>query len=295
MFKTILVPAGGAVTDAPIFETALATARLSNAHLVFLHVRMDVRDVIASMASGDLGASGVGMGSLIDDMEADAAKLQAEARSAVEAFCARENIPMVDAPSGAAQTVTAEWRTEIGRLSECIAAASRLADMMVAGRSPTRAGVGGEVLEAGLMDSGRPLLIASAAAPSDAGKTLNGTVAIAWKDTREAARAVSAAIPFIVTAAKVLIVSVHEPDRPDDKSCDRLRAMLNWHNPNVAVISVQTHHEHAVDALLAEVGKSGASLLVMGGYGHSRLREAVFGGFTQRILDEAAIPVLMAH
>ena len=58
MFKTILVPAGGAETDTPVFETALAVARLSAAHLVFLHIRVDVRDVIASMAAGDLGASG---------------------------------------------------------------------------------------------------------------------------------------------------------------------------------------------------------------------------------------------
>ena len=147
MFKTILVPAGGAETDTPVFETALAVARLSAAHLVFLHIRVDVRDVIASMAAGDLGASGVGMGSLIDEMEADATKFQAAAKSAVEAFCAREKIPMAEAPTagtGAAQGVTAEWRTEIGRLSDSISAYARATDLMVAGRSPSRAGGGGE-------------------------------------------------------------------------------------------------------------------------------------------------------
>ena len=89
MFKTILVPAGGAITDGPVFETALVTARMSNAHLIFLHVRVDIRDVIAGMAASDLGAGGV-IGATIDDMEADAARLQAEgdAKAAVEAFCA---------------------------------------------------------------------------------------------------------------------------------------------------------------------------------------------------------------
>ncbi len=292
MFKTILVPAGGADTDTPVFETALAVARLSGAHLVFLHIRVDVRDVIASMAAGDLGASGVGMGSLIDEMEADATRLQAAAKSAAEAFCAREKIPMAEAPTGVATGVTAEWRTEIGRLSDSIAAYARATDLMVAGRSPSRAGVGGEVLEAGLMDSGRPLLIASGKAP---GALTGGTIAVAWKDAPEAARAVCAALPFIATAAKVLLVSVHEQGAQHDKSVDRLREMLSWHNPNVSVLSLEVNNEAPVDLLLAEVVKSGASVLVMGGYGHSRLREAVFGGFTQKVLDEAAIPVLMAH
>lgn len=293
MFKTILVPAGGADTDTPVFETALAVAQLSGAHLIFLHIRLDVRDVIASMAAGDLGASGVGMGSLIDDMEADAAKLQAVAKSAVEAFCAREKILITDTPPGgtpSARTVTAEWRTEIGRLTDSISAYARATDLMVAGRSPSSAGVGGEVLEAGLMDSGRPLLIASTQAPK-----VPETIAIAWKDTPEAARAVAAALPFIGAAAKVLLVSVEEHGAPVDKSCDRLREMLSWHNPNVSVVRLEVNKQPPVELLLAEVAKSGAGLLVMGGYGHSRLREAVFGGFTQRVLEAAAIPVLMTH
>jgi nucleotide-binding universal stress UspA family protein len=293
VFKTILVPAGGAATDLPVFETALAVARMSHAHLVFLHVRVDVRDIIASMAAGDLGAGG-GMGEWIDDMEADAARLQADTKTAVEAFCASKQIPMTDLPevgTSAAPGGTAEWRTEISRLSDCVSAYARVADLMVAGRSPSRAGVGGEVLEAGLMGSGRPLLIAAAKAPD----ALGGTVAIAWKDAPEAARAVSAAMPFIGTAARVLIVSVQEHGGRPDKSCDRLLGMLRWHNPNVSVVRLETQNDAPVEVLLAEVVKSGAGLLVMGGYGHSRLREAVFGGFTQRILDGAAIPVLMAH
>ncbi len=293
MFKTILVPSGGAITDLPVFETALAAARMSGAHLVFLHVRVDIRDVIASMAAGDFGA-GAGMGSLIDDMEADAARLQAEAKAAVEAFCAREQIPMTDAPTAGdpgKQGVTAEWRTETGRLSDFVSAYARTADLMVAGRSPSRAGVGGEVLEAGLMDSGRPLLIAAAKAPEN----LGGTIAIAWKDTPEAACAVSAALPLIRAAAKVVVVTVSEHAVNPDKSADRLLSMLRWQNPNVSLVNLETHNDAPVEVLLAEVVKSGASLLVMGGYGHSRLREAVFGGFTQRILDGAAIPVLMAH
>ncbi len=293
MFKTILVPAGGAVADTPVFATALAVARMSGAHLVFLHVRLDIRDVIVSMAAGDLGAGGV-MGGMIDEMEADGARLQATTKAAVEAFCAREQIAMTDtAPTGTsgARAVTGEWRTDIGRLADDVSAYARSTDLMVAGRSPTPEGVGGEVLEVGLMGSGRPLLIA-------ADKTADAfarTVAIAWKDTPEAARAVSAAMAFIGAAANVLIFSVQEAAHKPDKSCDRLREMLSWHNPNVSVVRLDPHGHNPADVLLAGAAKSGVGLLIMGGYGHSRLREAVFGGFTQRILAGADIPILMAH
>lgn len=298
MIKTILVPAGGAITDTPVFETAVAAARMFDAHLIFLHVRVDIRDVIVSMATGDLGAGG-GMGGLIDDMEADAARLQAATKSAVEAFCAREQIVMTDTPAAGAQAsggITAEWRSDIGRLADYVSANARTTDLMVAGRSPTPSGVGDEVLEAGLMNSGRPLLIAAAlVAGTKTPDALNGTVAIAWKDTPQAARAVSAAIPFIRAATRVVILSAKESAGSPDKSSDRLCGMLSWHNPNVSVVNLEVHSDDPADVLLTEAIRLDAGLLVMGGYGHSRLREAVFGGFTRNILDGAVIPVLIAH
>src|SRR3978361_1525707 len=121
MFKTILVPSGGAVTDLPVYETALAIARVAHAHLVFLHVQTDIRDVIASMAAGDLGGSVTG--GMVDDMEADASNAEAAAKSVVKAFCAREQIAMSDAPSTTG--VTAEWQTQTGRLSDCLASRAR--------------------------------------------------------------------------------------------------------------------------------------------------------------------------
>ena len=288
MFKTILVPSGGAVTDLPVYETALAIARVANAHLVFLHVQTDIRDVIASMAAGDLGGGSV-TGGMVDDMEADASNAEAAAKSVVEAFCAREQIAMSDAPSTTG--VTAEWQTQTGRLSDCVASLARTTDLTVVGRSPSNAGVGAEVLEAGMMTTGRPVLIASSAGPGALGKT----VVIAWKDTQEAGRAVAAAIPFIKSAERVIIVSVNGSAGEMDGSCERLRKMLSWHNPNVTTNILGPQNDSASDILLAEAIKLGAGLLVMGGYGHNPLREAIFGGFTQHVVSSADIPVLMIH
>jgi nucleotide-binding universal stress UspA family protein len=288
MFKTILVPSGGAVTDTPVYETALAIAQISGAHLVFLHVQTDIRDVIASMAAGDLGGGSV-TGGMVDDMEADASNAEAAAKSVVEAFCAREQIAMSDAPS--TTSVTAEWQTQIGRLSDCVASLARTTDLTVVGRSPSNAGVGAEVLEAGMMTTGRPVLIAASAGSGALGKT----VVIAWKDTQEAGRAVAAAMPFIEAAERVIIVSVNGSAGEMNESCERLRKMLSWHNPNVTTNILGPHNDSASDILLAEAIKLGAGLLVMGGYGHNPLREAIFGGFTQHVVSSADIPVLMIH
>ena len=148
-----------------------------------------------------------------------------------------------------------------------------------------------ETLEAALMDTGKPLLIAPATAPASLGKR----IVIAWKDTPEAARAVSCALPFIGQADQVTIVTVLDDADAKDESGSRLQRALRWHNKAVEVRTLLRGSASAADVLHREAEALGADLLVMGGYSHSRLREVVFGGFTRRTLGSAGIPVLMAH
>ena len=149
----------------------------------------------------------------------------------------------------------------------------------------------GETLEAALMDTGKPLLIAPAAMPASLGKR----VVIAWKDTPEAARAVACAMPFIGRADQVTIVSVADDAESQDQSGARLLRALRWHNPAVALRQLLRGASSAVEVLHREADALSADLLVMGGYSQSRLREVVFGGFTRRTLGSSAVPVLMAH
>jgi nucleotide-binding universal stress UspA family protein len=143
------------------------------------------------------------------------------------------------------------------------------------------------------MDSGRPVLIAAENGPP----VLDGTVAIAWKNTREAAGAVAAALPFIRRAKRVVVFSVEEEDADGavDKSHLRLVRALRWHNANTGSQVLRRESRPPVRVLLDALTKEHCDLLVMGGYGHTRLREAVFGGFTRAVLEEAPLPVLMAH
>jgi nucleotide-binding universal stress UspA family protein len=71
--------------------------------------------------------------------------------------------------------------------------------------------------------------------------------------------------------------------------------MLGWHNANVRIRPLLERSRPPVAVLLDAAVQAGCSLLVMGGYGHSRLREAVFGGFTREVLKTAPLPVMLSH
>ncbi len=287
MFKNLLVPTTGGPSDAAVFATARLAAQAFAAHLEFLHVRVDTTEVLMSMTAGGVGG-GDAVQSVIDRMEAEAEAAAAAARQAVSDGLAAAAIPLRDAPDGAGPS--AQISQETGSQSAWVAQYGRFADLVVMGRGGPEDGAA-ETLEAALMDTGKPLLIAPAAAPA----SLGTRIVIAWKDTPEAARAVSCALPFIARAEQVTIVTVLDDADAKDESGSRLLRALRWHNRAVEVRTLLRGGASAADVLHGEAGALGADLLVMGGYSHSRLREVVFGGFTRRTLGNATIPVLMAH
>ncbi len=284
----ILVPATGAYTDEPVFATALTAARLLHAHLEFLHVRVDVQATLAAMATADMGG-GIGYSEVLEKLEQEVASRQKAAELAFRRFCDREQLPVSADPL--TSLPSAEWRMETGDGPTWLADHGRAADMLVVGRARNGEEVAMDMLEAALMSTGRPVLIAPAKARSE----ISGVVTIAWKDRAEAARAVADAQPFLQTADRVVILAVAEDERTDEASCERLRHALSWQNPRTTVQRVKPDGRPAVDALLEAVGAANADILVMGGYGHSRVREVIFGGFTRRVLSHADLPVLMAH
>jgi nucleotide-binding universal stress UspA family protein len=287
MIKTILVPATGSDDDIPVFASALAVARRFDAHLEFLHVRPDAAAVAVSMASDGGGATMVG--SLIARLEEEADQRENKANQQFQSFCQEKALALCEAPP-APPGPTARWHRQIGAEPYWIAEYGRAADLLVIGRPSTDRGFSLETLEAALVDSGRPLLIPPAAPLA----TLPETVVIAWKATREAARAVTAALPFLQTAKQIVIITVAEDQRAPGEDADRLMAGLRWHGVPISVRHLPADGKSPGDILLT-AAREQAALLVMGGYGHSRLREWIFGGFTLHVLRGCEVPVLMAH
>lgn len=287
MFKNLLVPTTGGPGDAAVFATARLAAQAFGAHLEFLHVRVDTTEVLMGMTAGGVGG-GDAVQAVIDRMEAEAEATATATRQAVADSLAAAGIALRDEPDGTGPS--AQISQETGSQSAWVAQYGRFADLVLMGRGGPDDGAA-ETLEAALMDTGKPLLIAPASAPASLGKR----IVIAWKDTPEAARAVSCALPFIGQADQVTIVTVLDDADAKDESGSRLLRALRWHNKAVEVRTLLRGSASAADVLHREAEALGADLMVMGGYSHSRLREVVFGGFTRRTLGSAGIPVLMAH
>ena len=213
-----------------------------------------------------------------------------KAQQLFEDFCRREGLAVAGGQSELS-ACSARWLEEIGSESYWLVEHARTADLLVIGRPGDDQSAPSDTLEVALMNSGRPLLIP----PSAPISALPDTVVIAWKPTPEAARAVAAAMPFLSAAKQIVIMTVAENETAiAEEGAARLMANLRWDGFSAAMRHFEPSAQGAADTLLAAAREQGM-LLVMGGYGHSRLREWIFGGFTQRILGQAEMPVLIAH
>jgi nucleotide-binding universal stress UspA family protein len=282
--KTILVPATGDTADTTAFGTALAIARAFSAHIEVLHVRVDPLDAALAI-SPDPGAAAL-LARWTDRIERDAAEREAAAKRWFDDFRAREKVPVLDTPAADHNAASAHWG--VGNDARSVAPFGMFADLIVAARGVEHDVTHRSVLETALIETGRPLLIPVGTAPRP---IIGGAVAIAWKAGPQAVRAVAAAMPFLRRAADIAIMTV---DEADDDNADRLVRNLAWHGLQARRERLRSGDRNQAETLLAAAAGN-AGLLVMGGYGRSRLREWVFGGFTQRVLEEAPLPVLLAH
>jgi nucleotide-binding universal stress UspA family protein len=139
------------------------------------------------------------------------------------------------------------------------------------------------------MEVGRPVLVA----PPGFERLAAKRVVVAWKDTREARRAVHDALPFLVRAEQVHVaVAGHEARREGGAD---VAAYLASHGVSVATRLLHQPEIGAADEILRFARREDADLIVMGAYGHSRLREWVFGGATRDMLQGTSLCCLMSH
>lgn len=188
-----------------------------------------------------------------------------------------------------------EWRSALRLPTLVITHESRAADLIVVGRDRPHEGHR-QTLEPGdlIMNAGRPVLVMPPAAAPDAAPS---GVLIAWKESREARRAVVDALPFLQIAAKVVIVEICE-DGEIEQSQQRLgdvAAFLGRHGVNAEPVILPAEAGSVADRLIAFALQEQAGLIVMGGYGHARTREWVFGGATREMLADSPICCLFSH
>lgn len=143
------------------------------------------------------------------------------------------------------------------------------------------------------LSSGRPVLVV----PNRAGDFgIGDNVLVAWKAGAEATRAVHDALPLLKTAAEVTLLEISgEVKRPGRLIGAEMAHHLARHDVKVTVKTMPASVLNDAPAVLEQVAESGADLIVMGAYGHSRLREVVMGGMTNHMLQHHAVPLLLAH
>ncbi len=277
MYRDILVHVDASEAGAGRLALALALASRFGARLSGLHVvpRPDLRPLYKP--------------SVAEQVAHEVTKAAGEAARKAEALF-RER-------TGGAEVETG-YRTEEGDIAERLCRASALADLVVIGQSDTENPPDTALFslaEKVLLECSAPVLVVPAKFWA---REIADTVLVAWDGSAEASRAARDALPFLGDAQRVEIVAV-EPDsehasgEPADPAA--MAAHLARHGVATGAATLAPGDREVSAVLLARAHEIGADLMVLGAWGHARLRELLLGGTTRGVLETADIPVLLSR
>jgi len=265
-------------TETRAIENAVVLAEGFGAHVTAVAFEMDIQSPVGLYVD-PLGVSGI--------LAADRKKSAANARDLLSTF------ETIAAKRGIAHDRSLE-RCKPLEIPEHLVNEARCCDIaMVALRQADPAER--DIAEQLIFESGRPILIF----PGDSKRELAGSfknVAVAWDLSRPSARAIADALPMLQQALQVRVFTVVD-DKPIDnsKSGVKLARNLARHGVQVVLEDVTSNGQPIGDVFQAYVNKYNIDLLVMGAYGHSRMREFILGGATNSILTRPPTWVLLSH
>jgi nucleotide-binding universal stress UspA family protein len=282
--RRLLLPLTGTAAGEAALSTALIVARMWDAHVTALHVRVDSRDVAPLAGEGLSGA-------MIEEMMSATEKESSERSNAVrglfERFVAQHGVTVAEPHPGAG--ATANFASITGREEDLVAQLARLADLTVVPHPEAGDDVSSsDALHAVLFDSGRPVLIAPQSAPA----TIGTRICVAWNGTAESAAAVLAAIPWMQRAEAVRVLYADEYQRRGPGAME-LAGYLALHDVQAEIAQFRPQDRDVGRGMLSAAREFGADLMCMGAYSHSRLRQLILGGVTRHVLEHATLPVMM--
>ena len=276
-YKTILVHCDASKSVTSRLDVAVGLARHFNAHLVALHARPPFQP--PAFVEG-------GMDLLLDDYEENVKTGQAAAAAA-----------FTNAIEG--KQIASEWRAVDGSADSTLIAHARYADLVIVGQNdpdaPTVLPAPSDLPETVALSTGRAVLVMPHIGVQ---RAPGGTVMLCWNASREAARAASEALPLLKAAKQVIVLIVGPKASAGASGAEPgagITAWLGRHGVKVTVQRDSSADTDAGSAILSRAADHDADLIVMGIYGHSRLREMVLGGASRTLLSSMTVPVLMAH
>ncbi len=285
--RKLLLPLTGTAAGESALATALTVARIWNAHVTALHVRVDSRDV--APLAGE-GLSGAMIEEMMSATEKESTERAHAVRSMFERFVAQHEVAVAEARPNAG-FATASFAAVTGREEDLVAQQARLADLTIVPHPEAGEDVSSsDALHAVLFDSGRPVLIAPQVPPPKIGNR----VCIAWNGTAESAASVWAALPWMQRAEAVRVLSAEEYQRRGPGAQD-LAEYLALHGVNAELATFRPIDREVGAGMLKAARDFGCDLLSMGAYSHSRLRQLILGGVTRHILERSDLPVMMCR
>jgi nucleotide-binding universal stress UspA family protein len=276
MIKDMVVNLGLGERGSPAGDYAISVADAFDAHVVGISFLYD--PIVPVSATGYIPAE------VIETQRADN---EAAAKAAIDRFAAAASRAGVSAEQVTLSASVAGAGDTFGRIA-------RRFDLAIVGQAEPEANSVEELIaEATLFQSGRPVIVV----PYIQKAPLKlDNVMVCWDGSRQAARAIADAMPLLEKAGRVEVVIIaNEHGKQDEIEGADLGQHLARHGLKVEVNRMAGGKIDVGDALLSHVADSGADFIVMGGYGHSRLREFVLGGVTHTILRSMTVPALMAH
>ena len=247
-------------------QAALDVVRAVEGHLICLDVAM----------LPDLIGDPYGVGGLLLDEECER---EDRNRQRLEQRLSVEGLP-------------SNWIESTGKLSSCIAEAAGLADLIVVNRkldsaaTPDMRGVATD----SLLMTRKPIL----AVPDNMrGLNLAGHAMIAWDGSDGATAALQAAVPLLKVATRVTILEIG--DNAGATSGEDAASYLSRHDVRATLMPLRGEYPDVSDDILRQIKNIRPDYVVMGGFGHGRMHEAVFGGVSRRMLTESPVPLLIAH
>jgi nucleotide-binding universal stress UspA family protein len=283
--RKLLLPLTGTEAGEAALATALLIARVWDAHVTALHVRVDARDVAPLAGEGLSGAMIEEMMSATEKESGDRAHA---VRSMFERFVTDHNVSVTEARPGLLGA-TASFAAVTGREEDLVSQQARLADLTVVPHPEAGEDISSsDALHAVLFDSGRPVLIAPILAPTSIGRR----ICIGWNGTAESAAAVLGVLPWLERAEAVRILTADGYQRRGP-AAPELAAYLAMHGIHADVSTFHPVDRDVGKGLLAAATHFNADLLAMGAYSHSRLRQLILGGVTRSVLENSKLPVMM--
>lgn len=292
--RTILVPLTDSVADEALLKAAFTVGQPFNAHICALCVSPLLKERIPYV---DEGMSAEAISKVLDESDKEKEEIvqkRIQIREMFDLIRSEQNIFITEKPP-TVDRLTVNWSEAVGSEEDIIARRGRLFDLVMLRRPGGAQDVHSiPAVNAAVMNTGRPLLLM----PPTVSKVIGRHIAIAWNGSPQAIRAVNAALPFLLRAQKITILTACESSdsvREDIIDAQEFAFYLAWHRLKTETLGFNAATSAVGEQLLLKVQECGADMLVMGAYTHGKLHNLIFGGVTRHMLEHLCIPVLMRH